>query len=356
MNPEDYYGIDFEFPILKEKITAAGLLEPRNLPYAISTAVAVGGLFGSFFAVTKAKKLQWVILSGIVAGYSSTQVGLSGHDAGHFQVFGAKDERKKNAALQFGLATTIGFSRVWWTIKHNMHHAWTNILNKDPDIEYGLLIFSPEQLKTRNPRLFKLLRIQHWMLLLYFPLQALNAQYSSFRYVLKAEDREARITRWVLAVREVLYLLFLIKMGKKGAIFGLFHMAVFGIYNAFVFAPNHKGMPVLSEDQMRRLGYPLSQALTSRDVAFDENGPFNSLNPVIDTAGGGLGSQIAHHLFPRMSRFNLPKARKIVREHCEERGIPFEIANPLDSYTKAIGWLYKVAKMVPKGKNSPRSM
>ena len=38
---------------------------------------------------------------------------------------------------------------------------------------------------------------------------------------------------------------------------------------------------------------------------------------------GGLNYQIEHHLFPRMHHSHYPKVAPVVREFCEERGIPY---------------------------------
>ena len=60
----------------------------------------------------------------------------------------------------------------------------------------------------------------------------------------------------------------------------LVHRALAGLYMGLVFAPNHKGMPVL--DAGMRLDYLRQQVLTSRNI--------HSI-PLMDVAYGGLNRQ-----------------------------------------------------------------
>src|SRR4029453_18410053 len=71
------------------------------------------------------------------------------------------------------------------------------------------------------------------------------------------------------------------------------------------FAPNHKGMPTLTEAE--ELDFLRRQVLTSRNVT--------GSRPV-DLLLGGLNYQIEHHLFPNMPRPNLRHAQPLVRAFC----------------------------------------
>merc|ERR1712146_686241 len=46
-------------------------------------------------------------------------------------------------------------------------------------------------------------------------------------------------------------------------------------------------------------------------------------SPLFDWAHIGLQFQIEHHLFPRLPRHNLRKAREMVRAVCEKHGISY---------------------------------
>ena len=84
----------------------------------------------------------------------------------------------------------------------------------------------------------------------------------------------------------------------QALLFIVVHQALFGLYTGLVFAPNHKGMPILDSDS--QLDFVRRQVLTSRDV---------NAHPLTDFWYGGLNYQIEHHLFPSMPRNKLKKLR-----------------------------------------------
>jgi fatty acid desaturase len=110
-----------------------------------------------------------------------------------------------------------------------------------------------------------------------------------------------------------------------------------GFYMGCSFAPNHKGMPVLSRaDQpsfLRR------QVLTSRNVRGGR---------LIHFALGGLNYQIEHHLFPSMPRPSLRRAQPLIAAYCAERGLPYTEATLLGSYTRALRSLNTVGRSIPR--------
>ena len=77
----------------------------------------------------------------------------------------------------------------------------------------------------------------------------------------------------------------------QALVFIAVHQGLLGLYLGSVFAPNHKGMPILSKDDdsdfLRR------QVLTARNVRGGR---------LTDLLLGGLNYQIEHHLFPSMPR------------------------------------------------------
>jgi fatty acid desaturase len=106
---------------------------------------------------------------------------------------------------------------------------------------------------------------------------------------------------------------------------------LFGLYLGCAFAPNHKGMPTLTEAD--QLDFLRRQVLTSRNVA--------GSRPV-DLVLGGLNYQIEHHLFPTMPRPNLRRAQPLVRAFCAQHGLPYTQASLFGSYAQAIRHLHTV--------------
>jgi fatty acid desaturase len=117
----------------------------------------------------------------------------------------------------------------------------------------------------------------------------------------------------------------------KAVLFLAVHQGLFGVYLGCTFAPNHKGMPTLTEDD--QLDYLRRQVLTSRNVRGGR---------LVDVALGGLNYQIEHHLFPNMPTPNLRRAQPIVRAYCSELGVAYEQTGLLASYAQALRRLHEV--------------
>jgi fatty acid desaturase len=117
----------------------------------------------------------------------------------------------------------------------------------------------------------------------------------------------------------------------QALVFFIVHQSVFGLYMGATFAPNHKGMPILSEED--ELDYLRRQVVTSRNI---RGGRF------ADFVLGGLNYQIEHHLFPSMPRPSLRRAQAIVRAHCREHGLTYHESTILGSYAQVLRHLHAV--------------
>ena len=115
---------------------------------------------------------------------------------------------------------------------------------------------------------------------------------------------------------------------------------LFGLYMGTVFAPNHKGMPMMDEDVS--LDYLRRQVVTARNI---------NPNPVTDFCYGGLNYQIEHHLFPNMPRNRLGEARKIVRAYCLDRGIPYYETSAFSAPIEILGFLHRTSAPLRSSNN-----
>jgi fatty acid desaturase len=115
-------------------------------------------------------------------------------------------------------------------------------------------------------------------------------------------------------------------------LFVIVNKAAFGLYMALVFAPNHKGMPVLSASD--ELDFMRQQILTARNVR---------PGLITDYLYGGLNYQIEHHLFPAMPRNRLGEASEIVRAMCQRYGIEYYETSWLQSYKEIINHMHAVS-------------
>jgi fatty acid desaturase len=137
----------------------------------------------------------------------------------------------------------------------------------------------------------------------------------------------------LLAAHAVAYVFLLVVAltWQQALVFFFLHQALFGIYLGCSFAPGHKGMPILAPAQAA--DPLLRQVLTSRNVTGGR---------VAEVVMGGLNYQIEHHLFPSMPRPHLHRAQRVVQGFCEERGVSYAQASPIETYTAVLRHLNAV--------------
>ena len=235
-----------------------------------------------------------------------TQLGFLGHDAGHRQIFSS---RRANDSVGLLAGTLlIGMSFSWWLGKHNRHHSHPNQVDADPDIGAGVLAWTPEQAASRGSVGRAFARHQGYLFFPLLLLEGLNLHVASLRAVFARGGRR-HLTETALLLAHFaggLTLLLLVLSPVRAVVFLIVQQGLFGLYLGCSFAPNHKGMPILSGDT--HLDYLRRQVLTSRNV-----------RPgwMTDVVLGGLNYQIEHHLFPSMPRPNLRRCRPLVRAFCQ---------------------------------------
>lgn len=327
-------GSDFA-PLLR-RVRTAGLLDRRPFSYAIR-AVWTLGFYGAVWGAMAWIGDSWYqLLAGAVLAVAFGQVAFLGHDAGHQAIFSS---RRLNDAAGRAFGSLVGLSFGWWVDTHNRHHANPNDVARDPDIEDGVLAYTPDQATRRGGALSRFIaRRQAWLFFPLLTLQGISMHVDSAVAIASDNDRSARGgSRRLEAVRLVghiaLYVvaLLLIMSPEKAAAVAAVHQAVFGIYMGCSFAPNHKGMPFTGPSD--RPDYLRRQVLTSRNV---RGGWWT------DLALGGLNYQIEHHLFPSMPRASLRRAQPIVREHCRTLGLSYCETSLLGSYAAVLSHLNSI--------------
>ncbi|WP_455432376.1 fatty acid desaturase family protein [Thermocatellispora tengchongensis] len=185
--------------------------------------------------------------------------------------------------------------------------------------------------------------IGRWQAYLFFPLltlEGVNLHVSSFRALARPGYRRRGIEGALLAGHVVLFLVAVFSAMPFGMAlaFVAVNQAVFGVYLGCTFAPNHKGMPMLTGDD--RLDFLRRQVLTSRNVTG---------GLAMDIALGGLNHQIEHHLFPSMPAPNLRRARPIVRAYCAEIGVDYQECGLIESYARALRHMHEIGAPLRSG-------
>jgi fatty acid desaturase len=320
-----------DYAELRRRVQAAGLLHKRPGRYAARSALTLGALFAGLAVIAATDWLPVRLAAVVFLAGVFGQVGFLGHDAVHQQISG-RGPRNGTLGLMF-YSLLLGVSVSWWRDDHTRHHAFANQAGRDPNLEIAGLAFTGEQARAKRGLSRLVMRRQAWLLFGLFLLEGFAGRVLSVRYLLRVRPVGAAREAALMGLHAGVYMtLFLWQDVAEGLVLALLHQMLAGLYLASVFAPNHKGMPVLAAgttlDLLRR------QTLTARNV-----------RPgwLTDLAYGGLNYQIEHHLFPTMPRPHLAAARRIVRAFCEERRVRYHETGVLDSYREILRHLRTIS-------------
>ncbi|MFD5450242.1 MULTISPECIES: fatty acid desaturase family protein [unclassified Streptomyces] len=322
-----------DFAELSRRIAGAGLLRRRPLYYTVrfgTVALALAGVVAAFAVLGDSwSQLAVAAFSAVVFG----QLGLAAHDLAHRQVFSRRRPSEAGGLLVANLL--LGMSYGWWMNKHTRHHAHPNHEEKDPDVSPDILVWSRRQASraTGLPRF-----VGRHQAALFFPLltlEGLNLSFNSFKALRSPSMKRPVLEGTLLVAHFVLYFggLFTVLSPGRALAFVAVHQGLFGIYLGSVFAPNHKGMPMIEEGT--RLDFLRRQVLTSRNV---RGGAF------VDAFMGGLNYQIEHHLFPSMPTPALAEAQVLTERYCAELGVPYHQTGLLASHREALRHMRSVGE------------
>jgi fatty acid desaturase len=321
-----------DYAELSRRVRQAGLLARR--PGYYSARIGLNLLFlaagWTAFVLIGDSWYQLVVAAwlALVAG----QIAFVGHDAGHRQIF--RTRRANDLVGSAHANLLLGVSYGWWVGKHNRHHSHPNHEGRDPDISVGAVAFTSSQARARQGLARVLARYQAY---LFFPMllgEAVHLHAASVRALLGGTVRRAPVETLLLLIHLAGYLaaLLLLLSPLRAAVFLIVQQGLLGLYLGCAFAPNHKGMPILSEGD--ELDFLRRQVLTSRNVRGGR---------LVDFALGGLNYQIEHHLFPSLPRPSLRHAQPLVRAFCRQHGLPYCEQKLIGSYGEALRHLKTVA-------------
>jgi fatty acid desaturase len=317
---------------LKQLLKKQGLLDKQPVYYTWRIALlcgmlAIGVIFLLFVHVFWLQLLNAAYLACVFA-----QIGLLSHEAGHRQMF--QSLWKHDLVSLLGGNVLLGMSYAWWVDKHNRHHSHPNEVDMDPDIEIPFLEFTGMQDLERMGKLRQFL--VKYQASIFFPALltvSFGLQCNSITFLWRNKARYHALEWALIAVHFLLYFAVVFSSLPiwQALIFMVIHQALTGLYLGAIFAPNHKGMPVLEKDS--HLDFLHRQVVTSRNI---------HAHPVTDFWYGGLNYQIEHHLFPSMPRNKLKVAQPIVKAFCQEHLIPYHETNVARSFGEILQHLHRI--------------
>jgi fatty acid desaturase len=321
-----------EFAELKQLLKQRGLLDKQPVYYTyritLLSALLIAGV--CFLLVVHIFWLQ--LLNAAYLAFVFTQIGLLSHEAGHRQMF--QRSWKHDLVSLVGGNLLLGMSYGWWVNKHNRHHSHPNQVDMDPDLEIPFLEFTG---KEDLEQLGKFRRfLVKYQAILFFPALmtvSFGLQCNSVKFLLHNKAKYLALEWLLMVVHFGVYLtaLFLLFPFWQAVLFIGVHQALTGLYLGAIFAPNHKGMPIL--DKESKMGFLYRQTVTSRNI---------HAHPVTDFCYGGLNYQIEHHLFPSMPRNKLKEAQPIIKTYCQEHAIPYHETDAFRSFKEILQHLYHI--------------
>jgi fatty acid desaturase len=296
---------DRAFATLRRSIVAAGLLERDYVYY-----VWRGGV--SFLILLVGVALARVAppAAAVLIAFGSVQVTLIGHDAGHLGVFNSHKANVTLGSLCWSLA--VGISFWYWNDRHTRHHASTNDIVRDPDLQWE---FGPA----------------------FTPLMAFTFRFEGWRYAFRELRGARRNTECaLLAVSMLAWLAPTFVFGWVWLPLYVVSQVMASFYLAGVVATNHIGMPVWPADAPR--------TFLDRQVGGSRN---VRPHPITDFVFGGLNYQIEHHLFPSMPRSHFSAARAMVRPFCAEHGLTYTECGVVEVYRVLLAELPRLGHPEP---------
>ena len=321
-----------DYAQLRRLVKQAGLLEKQPAYYArkfvLTLTLLAAGL--TFLALVDTLWLQ--LVDAVLLAFVWAQVAFLGHDAGHRQIF---KSTRRNDIVGLGIAFLLGMVRTWWVDKHNRHHSYPNEPGKDPDVDIPVLAFSEDEARGKRGLYRFIVRYQAYFFIIMLSMEGfVGLRLAGIQYMLHRKLKYPVVEPLVMIAHFAVFLglVFYLLSPWHAVLFLVVHQMLFGLYMGAVFAPNHKGMPMMDGDVS--LDYLRRQVVTARNI---------SPNPVTDFCYGALNYQIEHHLFPDMPRNRLGEARKIVKAYCRDRGISYYETGPLRATQEILGFLHRTS-------------
>jgi len=320
-----------DYADLKRIIVENRLLDKQTGFYVYKFALTFGLLALSVGLMVLVRNPWFQMLNAAFMGFASAQVSFLGHDAGHRQV--ARTARGNDRVGYFVANLMSGVCFSWWLDGHNRHHSNTNDIHNDPDLDYPVLAFDAEQIEGKKGWQKWIIARQKYFFFPILSLAGLNLKCGGIKFMLQNKFPGRAMEAVLIAIHFAVYFPLLAwALGWWALPFFVIHQMSLGVFLGSVFAPNHKGMPLIEGDS--RKDYLRTQVLTSRNVR---------AHPVTDFMYGGLNYQIEHHLFPSIPRNRMRELQRIVKDFCQDRSVAYYETSTLRSYREIMDYLHEIS-------------
>ncbi|KAF5693053.1 delta-5 delta-6 fatty acid desaturase [Fusarium globosum] len=339
-----------KYQLLHQRIHDEGLYQCPYVEYGkeMMRYTTLFTLFGVLFYN------QWYITSAVFLGLFWHQIMFSAHDAGHLAI--TSNFVVDTLIGMFIADFCCGLSIGWWKSSHNVHHLVTNQPEHDPDIQnVPLFATCPSFFKSLRSTYYNftfvwdaaadfLVPFQRWT---YYPVMGIarfNLYLLSWLHVLSEKSSQLGKSRaWWIRPTEITF------MACYWFLFGYCLLwrglpdwttrVIFVLVSHIITMPLHVQI-TLSHWGMSTVDLGETESFAQRQLrtTMDVDCP-----AWMDFVHGGLQFQAVHHLFPRVPRHNLRKVQFMIREFCNDTGVPYSILNFTDGNRKVLGRLKDVS-------------
>ena len=283
--------LTLSFRQLRKKLTEQGFFN-RSIAWELFYHLSVYALclFGTFCHFYWGANL----LAIIAIGLGMQQAGWIGHDHAHAR-----------GTPMLWMCRTLtglvnGFSRSWWSNKHNTHHVYTNNLGIDSDVANDPVfhVFFPSKGDDVWYRSY-----QHIYYLPVYSLLYLSWRWQSLQNVFRTSNSI-----------ELLFItinyLWLYTLGWQVALGSLL---LSGLLVAGIVTATHQSEEMLVDSDH---SFVKTQFLTTCDARCD--------NVFMEWLWGGMQYQLEHHLFPTMPKYKYANVRPILEQWANANGIEYK--------------------------------
>ena len=330
-NPPKINKVTEDYRKLKKKFTNLGLFKPKNVMYVYDIVFClIISIMIPFFLIN-----NYSILAGMSLALFWHQLALLSHDLGHNSIF---NEKKNNSSVGLIMGNLLfGTSIGWWKYSHNIHHALTNEIENDPDIQhYPFLATDKQNLKEYKSKYSNsefrhtvltntIVKFQHILYYLILCFGKINMYIESFAYCIRKKKNIEIIM--LICHLYIIYNLCLLTQSP------ILFIATSHIFSAVL-----------------HVQITLSHFAEHKNISknFVEQQILSSLNITAPKYmywfHGGLEYQIEHHLFPQLPKYNLHIVAPHIKKLCSDNNIPYKSLSFYDANKKVISHLYNVVK------------
>jgi len=344
-----------DFRKIRQELLRRGLFETDMRFYGKMAAWLATLFVTALWLSTSTGASSTRMAGAAVMGIFWQQLAGIGHDLGHS---GVTHVFWLDHMIGSALASLMGISTCWWKRNHNTHHVVCNSVEHDPDIQHMPLlavtprIFAKPFWSTYYTKWVSMDAVARFLVshqhIVFYPMMALarfNLYAQSWIQLLSSERLHYRrleicallvYATWVIALAMSMptWLETVGWLLVSHAVSGLLHVQIVISHWAMAHYNGH----AYNDDKDE---WYITQLKTTMNVATP---------PLLDWVHIGLQFQIEHHLYPRLPRHNLRKARDLVKEVCKKHNIHYHEPGFFQANVETMKTLYHVACVASKSK------